>query len=181
MTNQPLTGHPVWDLQQMLLTISQEYPQIPPLNPDGRFGENTLEAVMIFQRDFQLPVTGVVNNATWDAISRQYHKTLRRMGPPLPLRVMPHGTFTIQPEEQREQVFLIQAIFNALALHLSDLEAVDGDGRNHGATLENIRRLQTISGMPATGVIDSPTWSNLARLYHLFVTRQHEVPKNKAD
>ncbi len=171
MTNQPLTGQPIWDLQQMLLTIAQEYPQIPPLIPDGRFGEKTLEAVMIFQRDFHLPVNGVVDNATWDAIFRQYQATLRRMGPPLSLRVMPHGAFTIQPGEQREQVSVIQAMFNSLARVLNNFEATDGDGINQGVTLENTRRLQSLCGLPVTGVMDRSTWSVLARLYHLFVTR----------
>lgn len=171
MMNQSLTGHPVWDLQQMLLTISQEYPQLPPLVPDGRFGENTLEAVMVFQRDFRLPVTGTVDNATWDAISRQYRETLRRLGPPLSLRVMPNGAFTIRPGEQREQVYLIQAMFNSLARRLSNFESVNGDGRNRDATEENTRRLQAVCGLPATGVMDRAVWSNLARLYHLFITR----------
>jgi peptidoglycan hydrolase-like protein with peptidoglycan-binding domain len=171
MTNQSLTGRPVWDLQLMLLTISQQYPQIPPLIPDGVFGENTLEAVMVFQRDFHLPVTGVVDNATWDAITRQYHTTMRQIGPPIALRLLPSGTFTIAPGEAREQVSVIQAMFNSLARVLTNFETVIADGINQGVTLENTKRLQDKSGLPVTGIIDRPTWSYLARLYHLFVTR----------
>jgi peptidoglycan hydrolase-like protein with peptidoglycan-binding domain len=171
MTNQSLTGRPVWDLQLMLLTISQQYPQIPPLIPDGVFGENTLEAVMVFQRDFHLPVTGVVDNATWDAITRQYYATLRQIGPPIALRLFPSGTFSIAPGESREQMTIIQAMFNALAQVLTNFETVVADGVNQGVTLENTKRLQDRSGLPVTGIIDRPTWSYLARLYHLFITR----------
>ncbi len=91
-----LTGQPVWDLQEMLLILSQEYPQIPVVRPSGTFGEGTLEGVMVFQRDFHLPVTGVVDHDTWQAIFRQYRDTLRRIGQPPPLRVMHNAKGTLQ-------------------------------------------------------------------------------------
>ncbi|MFQ9917168.1 MAG: peptidoglycan-binding domain-containing protein [Flavonifractor plautii] len=53
----------------MLRTISFAYPFLPRLTPDGIFGERTLEAVMLFQREFFPPVTRTaINQATWDAI-----------------------------------------------------------------------------------------------------------------
>ena len=63
-----LTGSPVRDIQHMLNVLSFTHPAIPRLVEDGVFGERTLEAVMIFQRDFGLPVTGVVDYETWLAI-----------------------------------------------------------------------------------------------------------------
>jgi hypothetical protein len=66
---------------------------------------------------------------------------------------------------------VIQAMFNSLAQVLTNFETVVSDGANQGVTLENTRRLQEKSGLPVTGVIDRPTWSYLARLYHLFITR----------
>lgn len=171
MIYQPVTGKPIWDLQQMLLDTSQEYPQFLAVVPDGIFGENTLEAVMVFQWDFQLPVTGVVNNATWDAISRQYRLTLRRSGPPVPLQVMPHSAFLIQPGERRQQMMVVQAMYDSLVRILTCFQPTAGHGVNQDATLENTRRLQKQSGMPSSGIIDLATWSNLAQLYHLFVTR----------
>lgn len=69
-----LIGQPVRSLQTMLRTISFAYPFLPRLTPDGIFGERTLEAVMLFQREFFPPVTGQVNQATWDAIVSLYHQ-----------------------------------------------------------------------------------------------------------
>ena len=51
-----LIGQPVRSLQTMLRTISFAYPFLPRLTPDGIFGERTLEAVMLFQREFFPPV-----------------------------------------------------------------------------------------------------------------------------
>ena len=39
-------GNPVLSLQEMLRTISFQYPILPRLIPDGVFGEQTLEAVI---------------------------------------------------------------------------------------------------------------------------------------
>ena len=60
-----LIGQPVRSLQTMLRTISFAYPFLPRLTPDGIFGERTLEAVMLFQREFFPPVTGQENQATY--------------------------------------------------------------------------------------------------------------------
>ena len=88
-----LIGQPVRSLQTMLRTISFAYPFLPRLTPDGIFGERTLEAVMLFQREFFPPVTGQVNQATWDAIVSLYHQVVSRLTP------LPH------PQLSKSRVF----------------------------------------------------------------------------
>ena len=166
-----LTGQPIRDLQEMLLVLSQEYPQIPAVNPNGIFGERTLEGVMVFQRDFHLPVTGIVDQATWQAISRQYRDTLRRIGEPPALRVMHNSGETLREGDRQPRVQMVQAIFDALAPVFSQIQATGGDGVFHGATVENTKQVQKAAGLPETGVMDRAAWDSLARLYHLFITR----------
>ena len=91
-----LIGQPVRSLQTMLRALSFQYPFLPRLTPDGVFGEPTLEAVMLFQREFFPPVTGRVNQATWDAIAALYLQTLARQA--LPLRSYPGGEYSVPPE-----------------------------------------------------------------------------------
>ena len=43
------------------MRISQSYPAIPRITPDGIFGPATREAVEVFQSVFGLPVTGVID------------------------------------------------------------------------------------------------------------------------
>lgn len=66
------SGEKVRQLQQQLNRIGENYPALPRLVTDGIFGSLTEDAVRIFQRIFALPVTGVVDFATWYAISRIY-------------------------------------------------------------------------------------------------------------
>lgn len=63
-------GEKVRQMQEQLARISQNYPAIPTVVPDGVFGERTKEAVEVFQRVFNLPVTGIVDYATWYKISQ---------------------------------------------------------------------------------------------------------------
>ena len=92
-----LIGQPVRSLQTMLRTISFAYPFLPRLTPDGIFGERTLEAVMLFQREFFPPVTGQVNQATWDAIVSLYHQVVSRRCPPAAFQVQSFPSHRVRP------------------------------------------------------------------------------------
>ena len=66
------TGEKVRQIQEELVRISQSYPAIPRITPDGIFGPATREAVEVFQSVFGLPVTGVIDYRTWYKISEIY-------------------------------------------------------------------------------------------------------------
>ncbi len=66
------TGPGVRTIQEQLNEIANNYPAIPKMRVDGAFGEQTRRAVETFQSIFKLPVTGVVDFATWYAISNIY-------------------------------------------------------------------------------------------------------------
>lgn len=66
------TGDKVRQMQEQLARISQSYPAIPRVTPDGVFGPATRTAVERFQQIFGLPVTGVVDYPTWYRISDIY-------------------------------------------------------------------------------------------------------------
>ena len=65
-------GEKVRLLQYMLAVLSDFINQIPSLSVDGVYGTATADAVRAAQRYFGLPITGVVDAFTWDAIYDQY-------------------------------------------------------------------------------------------------------------
>ncbi|MBA2905324.1 hypothetical protein FHU23_001722 [Clostridium saccharobutylicum] len=73
---EPLTigssGASVKAIQGQLNRISRNYPLIPKLAEDGKYGQKTANSVRIFQQIFTLPQTGVVDYATWYKISDVY-------------------------------------------------------------------------------------------------------------
>ena len=65
-------GQKVYQLQEQLNRIRQNYPALPYVNPDGIYGQQTANAVRAFQQVFDLPATGVTDYPTWYEISRIY-------------------------------------------------------------------------------------------------------------
>lgn len=66
------SGEPVRVVQQYLNRIGDNYPAIKKVKVDGVYGPATQESVKKFQEVFNLPQTGIVDYATWYAISDIY-------------------------------------------------------------------------------------------------------------
>lgn len=66
------TGSDVMKIQEQLNAISDNYPLIPKLAPDGIFGEQTQQAVRVFQSVFGLTQDGIVGSRTWYKIQDIY-------------------------------------------------------------------------------------------------------------
>lgn len=66
------SGQKVREIQNQLNTISNNYPLIPKISVDGVFGQQTANAVKVFQQIFDLPASGIIDFATWYKISDIY-------------------------------------------------------------------------------------------------------------
>ncbi len=165
------TGQPVRSLQEMLDQLAVHNDAYMRLVPDGIYGERTLEAVMIFQREEKLPVTGVVNDQTWNAIVAAYERMEFLYGAPPPLSVLPDGTYTCCQGERSAPMFIVRGMFSALEQVTTNFSPCAGSDVNDGGTYENLRTVQRLSGLPVTGTLDRSTWACLCQLYHALVTR----------
>lgn len=65
-------GDSVRQMQEQLNAISDVYTVVPKIAVDGVYGQQTMEAVRIFQQTFGLPATGIVDFPTWYRISEIY-------------------------------------------------------------------------------------------------------------
>ena len=65
-------GDKVRQMQEQLDRIADVYYSIPNITADGIFGSRTREAVIAFQRQFDLPQSGIVDFPTWYKISQIY-------------------------------------------------------------------------------------------------------------
>ncbi len=66
------SGENVTTIQNQLNRIAEVYTAIPKIAVDGVYGPQTANAVRAFQGIFDLPVTGIVDFATWYRISNIY-------------------------------------------------------------------------------------------------------------
>lgn len=161
----------VQSLQHLLNQISLSVPSIPRVVENGVFNEPTLEAVMTFQRDFHLPVTGVVDLATWNTIVMVYYEEQMKRGIPVSLPVMPFGSSRFPEGSESPQILMAQAMLTAIAAGVTNFSPMRMDGINSGSTLTNLKRLQQLSGLHDSGTLDRATWTMLAGLYAALVTR----------
>jgi hypothetical protein len=169
-------GQPVRSLQEMLRTISYVHPALPPLFPNGTFGEGTLEAVMLFQREFGLPVTGTVTLTDWKVLTAEYRRVKRLLARPQTAALFPAGGDVFQPGDRDPLLYPIQGMFCALAEGMAGIEPCVPSGVFDQATGQNVRWLQGCAGLPVTGALDQETWASLCRLYATFLTRRRELP-----
>lgn len=167
-----MNGQPVRSLQYMLNQLAIHDPKLVRLTVDGIFGERTLEAVMVFQREYHDPVTGVVDLNTWDAIRDAYLRVELNYGSPPALNVLPDGSYTANEGEVSEPMLIVQAMFASLTKKVSNFQLCHKfNGCNEGETHENIRVVQGLAGLPVNGVLDRATWAFLVQLYQALVTR----------
>lgn len=176
---QEFLAQPVRSLQYMLGRLAKEYPFLPQLAADGIFGEKTLEAVMLFQRELHPPVTGVVNRETWEAIREYWLKLEERLEEPRALRGFPGEGSRVVPGETAEYMVLPQTMFQLLERHLNGITSAAADGIHGVDSADNVRWLQRAAGLEESGVMDWRTWGLLSRLYEVFVVRDWKKAKSE--
>ena len=81
-------NRPVRSLQTMLQVLSNVFPALLTVNPDGIYGEATQKAVRAFQRFSGLPETGIAEQETWNALASCYLRHAPSVLPPEPLRIV---------------------------------------------------------------------------------------------
>ncbi len=160
-------GRPVRSLQIMLRDISRVLPEIPPVIPDGIYGQTTMQAVTALQRYAHLPATGVVDQATWDEIVSMYFDACEERMPPQPLELAVFPGQCIEPGEENLHMYLVEAMFQALGRIYDNVPEVHMNGVNDDSCTGAIKWLQKLSDLPETGRMDRRTWRYLTGLYRL--------------
>lgn len=164
-----LLDQPVRVLQYMLNQLALVYDFMPTVSTNGRFDDNTLEAVMRFQREFAPPVTGIVDRRTWQAIQQKWEQVQAKLDPPRPVRAFPGNGKQARPGEWKEYMALPQIMFQSLSHYFDGITPGNTTGLHDETSAENVRWIQRAAGLPITGTLDQPTWNMLSRLYETFV------------
>ena len=171
MTEDPVLNQPIKSLQLMLKTIAYALGTIPIVNPDGIFDATTQQAVRAFQQEYDLPVTGIADETTFNKIVEVYRIAqeliVLAQSPVIHYPV----SLNISPEQSHPHIYLAQAMFTAIHNEFPEFRALDLTGTLDRNTEFNIRLLQERAGFPATGVMDKATWNRLNLLYRILFDR----------
>ena len=153
-------------VQTELNRISQNYPAIPKVAAvDGIFGARTENALMAFQRIFDLNPDGVVGPATWYALVRLYTAVtslseLRSQGQKFYTIAWNQGQ-PISPGDRGIRVEHLQYMIRVLSAYISQIPSVTVDGVYGSATRSAVLAAQGYFRLPQTGTVDLVTWDEI--------------------
>ncbi|MDM5154411.1 peptidoglycan-binding protein [Bacillus sp. DX1.1] len=136
-------------VQKYLYHIRKKYKDIPEINVNGIFDQNTTNAVKSFQKHFKLPENGVVDELTWNKITDIYVYVTN-----LP------GMFPIlQAGSRGESVKILQILLKKSGFYAGEVDGVFGVG-----TDKSVKEFQKIKGFTVTGVVRKELWRVLEEL-----------------
>lgn len=159
-------AQPVRSLQTMLRVIAEDDGRSPTVIPDGIYGPQTTTAISVFQRNHGLPVTGVTDENTWDAVVEVYEPALVRVGPAQPLQIILQPNEVIRRGDENLNLYIIQAVLMVMA-EVYGSPQPSQSGILDTATYEALLGFQQMHGLPETGEVDKETWKALALQYPL--------------
>ena len=157
-------GEKVFTLQYLLAVVSLFYPQIPVVEQDGVFGEQTLEAVKAFQREARLPEDGIVGAITWNRLYDTYKGIVDstasesdNFGPIL----YPYNGTPLRLGSRGNDVRLLQVYINQFARNYNSVELIPITGVFSEVTARGVRQVQSVLGLPVDGVVGEQTWNGI--------------------
>lgn len=159
-------GIEVVELQYYLSIIGEYNENISQVAIDGRYGVTTEQAVRNFQKEYVLPVDGVVGEVTWNKIIDIFGGIMENVDVPgtgLGGRIYPGSPVSFG--DAGGNVRYIQNIINAISPSYPQIPTVSVDGEFGVATQRAIIRFQQLFGLTADGVVGRNTWNELNSVY----------------
>ena len=160
-------GQPIRSLQTMLRVLAEDDRTLPTVVPDGIYGPETITAISAFQRRMWLPVTGITNQATWDAVVGAYEPALIRVGKATPIEIIMDPGKVYRRGDSSANLYLLQAMLNFLSNYHPNISAPGQSGVLDSPTEEALAAFQLLAGLPPTGELDKITWKYLVNQFSL--------------
>ncbi len=170
-------GQPIRSLQTMLRVIAEDSGTLPTVVPDGIYGQSTINAVSAFQRSASLPVTGITDQATWEAIVKVYEIALIRIHQAEPIEIVIDPGKVFRLGESSPYLYLLQSMLTYLSGLHKTITVPSHNGMLDSPTAEALAAFQLLAGLPPTGELDRVTWKFLVRHFTLNANRSQQTGK----
>lgn len=163
-------GNEVYTIQNQLNRIARNYPAIPTINnPNGTFDLPTQEAVLDFQRIFNLVPDGVVGKATWYKIKYIFTSVTRLAeltSEGLQLQdVEPIYPTTLRLGDRNLGVGVLQLYLDTIGYFNGNIPIVVIDGIFGPRTQEAVIAFQNAYDLTPDGIVGRNTWNTLQDAY----------------
>lgn len=161
---------PVRSLQTMLRVLAEDDRRLPTVVPDGIYGPSTMNAVTAFQRQQGIPITGVVDQLTWNLIVENYEPALIRVGKAQPIEIIMDPGQVFRSGDSSPYVYLLQSMLTQLSKDHPIINSPGHSGIMDDDTTRALAAFQKLAGLPITGEFDKITWKHLV---HQFALNAH--------
>ena len=165
--NESFVSQPVRSLQTMLRVLAEDDRTLPTVVPDGIYGQETITAVSAFQRRTGLPVTGIANQETWEAVVEAYEPALVRVDKATPIEIIIDPGRVYRRGETSANIYLLQAMLAFLSRYHTDIGTPGNDGVLDSPTSDALAAFQLLAGLPPTGELDKISWQYLVNQFTL--------------
>lgn len=160
-------SQPIRSLQTMLRVIAEDDISIPTVVPDGIYGQSTMTAVSAFQRQNGIPVTGITDQRTWDAIVPVYENALINVGKAQPIEIIFEPRQVFRLGDSSPYLYLLQGMLLFLSQMHETISVPSNSGTLDTPTAEALAGFQLLAGLPPTGELDRLTWKYLVNQFTL--------------
>ena len=165
-------GQPVRSLQTMLRVISEYNGTVPTVVPDGIYGNETREAVTVFQKNNGLPVTGITDQQTWEQVSEKYDEAIIYIGNAEPLEIIMDPNRIYVLGDRSPNLIIAQAALYYLSQKHEPISVPSRDGLLDDQTSASILSFQKLNNLSPTGNLDRKTWQTLSKQFTLNSNRE---------
>lgn len=160
------TGSNIQVLQLYLNFISEFNNFIPSVDADGFYGEKTAQSVRAFQQSVGLPQTGIVDEATWNAIYSSYITKYNSL--PLEFRTSPAAPYPgdfLTVGSSGEAVSTLQRYLAKISEVYPSIPTVAVTGYFGPETQEAVLAYEREFGFTPRGFVNLILWNSIAGLY----------------
>lgn len=161
-----MSGIPVTTLQYYLSILAYFNGALQPVVRSGYFGPETVQAVERFQRFYGLNPNGIVDTATWNAISKAYTDTVA---------ALPEGYsgsnaklypgYFLTKGQRGDNVRDLQTYINFIGTIIPEIPTLPITGYFGEQTENAVKTFQRLFGLDASGAVGPVTWATIAQQY----------------
>jgi len=176
-------GNPVQAIQRDLKRISKNYPAIPTITTNlGIYDNETEEAVKKFQEIFDLPVTGIVDKATWYKIKYIYTSVKKLSDLYSEGLSKEEATFSYTDKldygDTGIEVEYVHYFLDALAFLDNDIPRLPTNSIYNNNTITMVKAFQKKYNLPVTGVF---TYNDFIVLQNAYNNILKSFPKEYSE
>ena len=132
---------------------------------DGIYGTSTDNAIRAFQKKNGLPITGAVDQDTYELLYARSLEADLAESDPLPIYLFEKGR-SVQKGENSDFVLLLKGLLNELTSIYDDFMPLPMTNSFDAEMEDAVKTFQKRNGLAPTGVIDKATWNAIVRNYN---------------